>query len=184
MPVGGRLKFFIDQWRKITDHKWVLSTISKWYKLEFQSFPPLTGIIQCNSTCIKNYKFRGVKVVRKSCNRACTDCRRIFRFLQYSFSGTQKDRRFKACNKLETPQPVSQDMDTLSKVINLVRKGDLGISVDLQDLHIFTNLYFAVIGSISVFAFRAGNFSIGFWHLDPRRHLGYLQRWYQWWQLT
>ena len=50
LPVGGRLKFFIDQWRKITDNKWVLSTISKGYKLEFQSFPPQTGFIQTRAT--------------------------------------------------------------------------------------------------------------------------------------
>ena len=50
LPVGGHLKFFIDQWKKITDNKWVLSTISKGYKLEFQSFPPQTGIIQTRAT--------------------------------------------------------------------------------------------------------------------------------------
>ena len=44
LPVGGRLKFFIDQWKLITDDKWVLSTIANGYKLEFQNLPPFSGI--------------------------------------------------------------------------------------------------------------------------------------------
>ena len=63
----------------------------------------------CNSTCIKMINSEVEKLLKKSRNRTCTNYRRTFRFLQYSFSGTQKDRRFKACNKLETPQSISQD---------------------------------------------------------------------------
>ena len=46
IPVGGRLKFFMDQWKQITKDKWVLTTTEKGYKLEFQTLPPYTGIRQ------------------------------------------------------------------------------------------------------------------------------------------
>ena len=56
-----------------------------------------------------NYKFRGGKIIRKRCDRACTICGTTSRFLQYNVFGTQKDRRFKTCDKPETTQPVSEN---------------------------------------------------------------------------
>ena len=35
IPVGGRLKFFVDRWKLITDYQWVISTIRDGLKLEF-----------------------------------------------------------------------------------------------------------------------------------------------------
>ena len=35
ISVGGRLRFFMENWGKITDDQWVLSVIEEGYKLEF-----------------------------------------------------------------------------------------------------------------------------------------------------
>ena len=56
IPVGGRLRFFINQWIQITDDKWVLSTIKNGHKLEFQSLPPFKGIRETPVT-VKNTIF-------------------------------------------------------------------------------------------------------------------------------
>ena len=54
----GHVKFFIDQWKLIKDDNLVLSTIAKGYKLEFQSFPPFSGIsetvVDANNQAILN----------------------------------------------------------------------------------------------------------------------------------
>lgn len=56
IPVGGRLKHFVDQWEMITNDQWVLSVLKQGYKLEFQQIPPFTGIRQTHAnarnTCI------------------------------------------------------------------------------------------------------------------------------------
>ena len=64
IPVGGHLKFFIDQWKQITDDKWVLSTIANGYKLEFQSLPPFSGIretvVNANNQAILNLEIESL----------------------------------------------------------------------------------------------------------------------------
>jgi hypothetical protein len=44
IPVGGRLRFFLENWNKITDDQWVLSIIQEGYKLEFIEKPPQSKI--------------------------------------------------------------------------------------------------------------------------------------------
>ena len=44
IPVGGRLRFFLENWKQITDDQWVLSVIEEGYKLEFIKNPPQSGI--------------------------------------------------------------------------------------------------------------------------------------------
>ena len=44
IQVGGRLKFFLENWSKITDDQWVLSIIQEGCKLEFIKKPPQSGI--------------------------------------------------------------------------------------------------------------------------------------------
>ena len=46
IPVGGRLRFFLENWKKITNDQWVLSVIEKGYKLEFIKKPIWQGIKQ------------------------------------------------------------------------------------------------------------------------------------------
>ena len=45
LPVGGRLKHFLKQWKEITSDKWVLDVISKGLSLNFKgSLPPLSSV--------------------------------------------------------------------------------------------------------------------------------------------
>jgi hypothetical protein len=44
IPIGGRLRFFLENWNKITDDQWVLSIILEGYKLEFIQKPPQSKI--------------------------------------------------------------------------------------------------------------------------------------------
>ena len=46
MPVGGRLKKFVNRWEKITNDNWVLETLNKGLKFEFEAYPKPTGIRQ------------------------------------------------------------------------------------------------------------------------------------------
>ena len=39
IPVGGRLAHFAENWANITDDKWVLSLIQRWYKIPFKERP-------------------------------------------------------------------------------------------------------------------------------------------------
>ena len=42
--MGGRLRFFTDNWKKITDDEWVLSVVQEGYKLEFVKKPLFSGV--------------------------------------------------------------------------------------------------------------------------------------------
>ena len=49
--MGGRLKFFVDQWKffvdqwkLITEYQWIISTIRDGLKLDFLEIPPFSGI--------------------------------------------------------------------------------------------------------------------------------------------
>ena len=107
MPVGGCLKFFRDQWKQITDHKWVLSTIANGYK--FQSFPPFSGIretvVNANNQAILNLEKESLL------QKAVTD---LYLLLNDSmvftlpFSWSEKVGRPAGCDKFETPKSVSQ----------------------------------------------------------------------------
>ena len=44
IPVGGRLRFFLENWKKIINDQWVLAVIKEGYKLEFTQNPPQSGI--------------------------------------------------------------------------------------------------------------------------------------------
>ncbi|VDH92273.1 Hypothetical predicted protein [Mytilus galloprovincialis] len=66
-----------------------------------------THFCQCEESTY--YFSRGRRFNRKKCNRDCTSSRDTSRFLQYTFSGSQENRRFKTCDKLETSQPVSEE---------------------------------------------------------------------------
>ncbi|VDI72859.1 Hypothetical predicted protein [Mytilus galloprovincialis] len=66
-----------------------------------------THFCQCEESTY--YLSRGRRFNRKKCNRDCTSSRDTSRFLQYTFSGSQENRRFKTCDKLETSQPVSEE---------------------------------------------------------------------------
>ncbi|XP_063411223.1 uncharacterized protein LOC134694156 [Mytilus trossulus] len=66
-----------------------------------------THFCQCEESTY--YFSRGRRFNTKKCNRDCTSNRDTSRFLQYTFSGSKENRRFKTCDKLKTSQPVSEE---------------------------------------------------------------------------
>ena len=44
IPLGGRLSHFVEQWKELTDNKWVLSIVRNGFKIPFKSVPPLSLI--------------------------------------------------------------------------------------------------------------------------------------------
>ena len=39
IPLGGRIKYFIDNWRVVTDNEWVLSVVEYGYQIPLKSVP-------------------------------------------------------------------------------------------------------------------------------------------------
>ena len=48
--MGGRLKYFVHEWGKITQDQWVLSVLREGLKLDFMTKPPFSGVRQTNFT--------------------------------------------------------------------------------------------------------------------------------------
>ena len=44
IPLGGRLVHFVEQWKKLTDSKWVLSILRKGFRRPFRLIPPLSSV--------------------------------------------------------------------------------------------------------------------------------------------
>ena len=44
IPVGGRLAHFVEQWRELTNNKWVLSIVQDCFRIPFKSTPPLSSV--------------------------------------------------------------------------------------------------------------------------------------------
>lgn len=139
--MGGRLRFFTDQWRQITDDKWVLSTIAKGYKLEFQSWPPLSGIketrVNAKNQDILNSEIQ--KLLEKAAIEPVPFAQRQQGFYSTFFLVPKKSGELRAVINL---RPLNQylktqhfKMDTMKTVLNLVQKGDWAISVDLKDAY-------------------------------------------------
>ena len=141
MPVGGRVRFFTDQWKKITDDKWVLSTISKGYKLEFQNIPPDSGVIQTKASAeaLKIINLEVEKLLEKGAIEPVPFVEQHLGFYSTMFLVPKKSGELRPVINL---RPLNQylrtehfKMDTLSKVLNLVKKGDWAITVDLRDAY-------------------------------------------------
>ena len=141
LPVGGRLKFFIDQWKLITDDKWVLSTIANGYKLEFQNLPPFSGIrethVNANNQAILNSEVESL--LQKAAIEPVPFAQRQQGFYSTFFLVPKKSGELRAVINL---RPLNQylktqhfKMDTLKTVLNLVKKGDWAISIDLKDAY-------------------------------------------------
>ena len=141
LPVGGRLKFFIDQWKLITDDKWVLSTIANGYKLEFQNLPPFSGIkethVNASNQAILNSEVESL--LQKAAIEPVPFAQRQQGFYSTFFLVPKKSGELRAVINL---RPLNQylktqhfKMDTLKTVFNLVKKGDWAISIDLKDAY-------------------------------------------------
>ncbi|VDI40872.1 Hypothetical predicted protein [Mytilus galloprovincialis] len=142
IPVGGRLSLFLKEWTKITNDQWVLSIIKEGYKLEFQQFPPKTGV-KITSVPAKDLEILHLEVkelMEKSAVEYVPQGGHFKRFLQHIFPSSEKNRGHETRNKFKTPQQVSpkttlQNGLSINSFECVVKQGDWAISLDLKDAY-------------------------------------------------
>ncbi|VDI64057.1 Hypothetical predicted protein, partial [Mytilus galloprovincialis] len=141
IPVGGRLSLFLKEWTKITNDQWVLSYIKEGYKLEFQQFPPKTGV-KITSVPAKDLEILHLEVkelMEKSAVEYVPQADILNGFYSTFFLVPKKtgDMRpvinLKPLNRYLRKQHFK--MDSLSTVLNVVKQGDWAISLDLKDAY-------------------------------------------------
>ena len=147
IPVGGRLSLFLQEWGKITSDKWVLDTIKTGYKLEFLEKPPFQGVKATN------VPLENQNVIKQEINSLLEKNAIEVVPLSQIHSGFYSTL-FLVPKKTGDLRPVINlkplnrylrkqhfKMDTLSKVINLVGKGDWGITIDLKDAYFHIKIF-------------------------------------------
>ena len=147
IPVGGRLRFFLDNWKKITNDQWVLSVIEEGYKLEFSCHPPQTGIKQ-TSVQRENLNILEAEVedlLRKDAIEMVPLQEINCGFYSTFFLVPKKNGKMRPVINL---RPLNKylrkthfKMDTLSKVLNLVKPKDWAISLDLSDAYLHVPIF-------------------------------------------
>ncbi|VDI57299.1 Hypothetical predicted protein [Mytilus galloprovincialis] len=147
IPVGGRLIYFLKKWEQITDDQWVLSVIKEGYKLEFLEIPKNTGI---KYTCVsaKDLDILDTEVrelVQKEAveyvplNEIENGFYSTFFLVPKKTGDMRPVINLKPLNKYLRKQHFK--MDSLSTVLNLVKQGDWGISLDLKDAYLHVPIY-------------------------------------------
>ena len=145
--MGGRLRFFLNNWKKITNDQSVLSVIQEGYKLEFQPYPPPTGIKQ---TSVQRDNLHIIEaevedLLRKDAIQKVPFQERNLGFYSTFFLVPKKNGKMRPIINL---RPLNKylwkthfKMDTLSKVLNLVKPGDWAISFDLSDAYLHMPIF-------------------------------------------
>ena len=141
IPVGGRLKFFVDRWESITDDSWVLETIQNGLKFEFISHPIYSEIRKTTVHAQNRDIFTDEveKLLQKAAIVPIHAKQTHIGFYSTLFLVKKKtgDLRpvinLKPLNKFLVKRHFK--MDTLAKVLNLVQVGDWAISLDLKDAY-------------------------------------------------
>ena len=147
IPVGGRLRFFLENWKKITDDQWVLSLIEEGYKLEFIQIPPQSGmketIVPRKNLDILNAEV--AELLRKDAIEKVPPNERGCGFYSTFFLVPKKNGKMRPVINL---RPLNRylkkehfKMDTLKKVINLVKPNDWAISLDLSDAYLHIPIF-------------------------------------------
>ena len=147
IPVGGRLTHFIKEWEQITQDQWVLSTIKEGYKLEFNQIPPFLGV-KITHASAKNLEVLTKEInslLEKNAIEIVPKQQTQTGFYSTLFVVPKKNGELRPVINL---RPLNQyirkqhfKMDTMSKVINLVKKGDWGISLDLKDAYLHIPIF-------------------------------------------
>lgn len=142
IPVGGRLQYFHQNWSKITDDKWVLSTIKNGYFFDFMQIPNFTGIKATNVSVKdqKNLDLEVQKLLEKHAVEIVPSSQALTGFYSTFFLVPKKNGKMRPVINL---RPLNRyirkehfKMDTLTSVISLVQKGDWAISLDLEDAYL------------------------------------------------
>ena len=128
--------------KKVTDDKWVLETIEKGYKLDFIKSPPLTGIKVTNVPA-KDMTFLQNEVqslLKKDAIEIVPEINRQAGFYSTFFLVPKKTGDM---NPVINLRPLNRyirkqhfKMETLTSVLNLVKTGDWGLSLDLKDAYL------------------------------------------------
>ena len=147
IPVGGRLTHFLPEWEKITQENWVLSIIKEGYKLEFIQKPPFQGI---KSTLVntKNLVLLKAEVntlLEKNAIEIVSKSETQSGFYSTLFLVKKKNGKMRPVINL---RPLNRylrkqhfKMDTLSKVLNLVKQNDWAFSLDLSDAYLHIPIF-------------------------------------------
>ena len=145
--MGGRLRFFLQNWKKITDDQWVLSVIEEGYKLEFIQKPPQTGIKQ---TSVPNQDLDLLKLevedlLKKDAIETVPWNEINSGFYSTFFLVPKKNGKMRLVINL---RPLNRylrkthfKMDTMTKVLNLVKPQDWAISLDLADAYMHIPIF-------------------------------------------
>ena len=147
IPVWGRLRFFLENWKKITDDQWVLSLIEEGYKLEFIQKPPQSGmketIVPRKNLDILNAEV--AELLRKDAIEKVPPNERGCGFYSTFFLVPKKNGKMRPVINL---RPLNRylkkehfKMDTLKKVIYLVKPNDWAISLDLSDAYLHIPIF-------------------------------------------
>ena len=147
IPVGGRLSFYLENWKKITTDQWVLDIIKNGYKLEFLKIPPFLGI---KPTIVSSQKEDLIAkevetLLKKNAIEIVPEREMQSGFYSTLFLVPKKNGKFRPVINL---RPLNQylvkkhfKMDTLQKVINLAKPGDWAISIDLADAYLHIPIF-------------------------------------------
>ena len=147
IPVGGRLRLFLDNWQKITSDQWVISTIKDGYKLEFLNIPAFSGI-RPTVVPLKDQTHISQEIdtlLQKDAIEKVDAVNALGGFYSTFFLVPKKNGKLRPVINL---RPLNKylakkhfKMDTLSKVINLVRPQDWAITIDLTDAYLHIPIF-------------------------------------------
>ena len=147
IPVGGCLKYFLQNWKMITTDQWVLSIIEEGYKLEFLQRPAWTGI----KKTIISHKNADIFLAEMNSLSEKNAIEKVFfpesltGFYSTLFLVPKKNGKMRPVTNLKPLnahlKKVHFKMDTMSKVINLVKPKDWAISIDLSDAYFHVPIF-------------------------------------------
>lgn len=147
IPVAGRLTYFLNEWEKITNDQWVLSIIKEGYKLEFLQKPKFQGIRETKVN-LKDLDIITEEInslLKKGAIEKVSRTKAMAGFYSTLFLVAKKNGEMrpvinlKPLNKYLRKQHFK--MDTLTKVLNLVKQGDWAITLDLKDAYFHVGIF-------------------------------------------